>query len=176
MHHTLTSTYLQSSPFAPQALPCFCTTMGTSDSRTRSCNPFGSLRFLDFSVLTRCLQSPRGARRLHSNVSSPTAAGFSNSGSIATPTLRNEAESSSLALRLASSSNRASRWGLLLSVPIRLHVGHSVNTSTTFQANREVRLGLTHQISQITQPGLTKRMESHREHRGQRKEDTYKPI
>ena len=77
------------------------------------------------------------------------AAGFSQSGSMATPTLRNEAESSSLALRLASSSNRASPWGLLLSVPTRLHVGHSVNTLTTFQVNREVRLSLTHRITQI---------------------------
>jgi hypothetical protein len=82
---------------------------------------------------------------LHTNVSSPMAAGFSQSGSIATPNWCNEAESSSLSLRLASSSNRASRWGLLLSVPTRLHVGHSVNTLTTFQANREVRLSLTHQ-------------------------------
>jgi hypothetical protein len=81
---------------------------------------------------------------LHTNVSSPMAAGFSQSGSIATPNWCNEAESSSLSLRLASSSNRASRWGLLLSVPTRLHVGHSVNTLTTFQANREVRLSLTH--------------------------------
>ena len=149
MHHTLTLAYLQSSPFARQALPCFFTTMRTSDSRTGSCNPFGSLRFLDFSFLTRHLQPPRRAHRLHTNVPSPMAAGFNQSGSIATPTLRNEAESSSLALRLASSSNRASRWGSLLSVPTRLHVGHSVNTSTTFQANREVRLSLTHQITRI---------------------------
>jgi hypothetical protein len=83
---------------------------------------------------------------LHTNVSSPMAAGFSQSGSIATPNWCNEAESSSLSLRLASSSNRASRWGLLLSVPTRLHVGHSVNTLTTFQANREVRLSLTHRM------------------------------
>ena len=96
MHHTSTSIYLQSSPFAPQELPCFFTTMRTSDSRTRSYNRSGSLRFLDFSVLTRCLQPPRGAHRLHTNVASPMAAGFSLSGSIATPTLRNEAESSSL--------------------------------------------------------------------------------
>ncbi len=143
-HHISTVAYLQSSPFAPQELPCFFTTMRTSDSRILKYVVFGSLRFLDFSFLTRHLQSPRGVHRLHINVSSPMAAGFSKSGGIATPTWCNEAESSSHTLRLTSSSIRASPWGLLLSVPNRLHVGHSVNTLTTFQANREVRLSLTH--------------------------------
>ena len=38
---SLTVAYLQSSDFTPQALPCFFTTMGTSDSRTLPCAVFG---------------------------------------------------------------------------------------------------------------------------------------
>ena len=149
MHHTSTVAYLQSSPLARQELPRFFATMGTSDSRTLPCVRFGSLRFLDFSFLTRRLQSPRRVHRLLVNVSSSTITGFSQSGGIATPIWCNEAESSSFALRLMSSSNRASLWGLLLSVPIRLHAGHSVVMLTTFQVNRKVRLILTHRITRI---------------------------
>jgi len=57
---------------------------------------------------------------------------------------RNEAESSSLLLWLTSSPSQASPWGLLLSVPGRLHGGHSVVMLVSFQTNREVRLSLTH--------------------------------
>jgi hypothetical protein len=65
------------------------------------------------------------------------------------PKKRNEAESSSLSLRLAGSPPRASPWGLLLSAPDWLHVGHSFDMLITFQINREARLGLTHQMTQI---------------------------
>ena len=57
---------------------------------------------------------------------------------------RNEAESSSLLLWLINSPSQASPWGLLLSVPGRLHDGHSVVMLVSFQTNREVRLSLTH--------------------------------
>jgi hypothetical protein len=111
----------------------------------------GSPRLLDFSFPTRWLQSPRGAHRLHSSAASPMMAGFVLSGRLAAPILCNEAESSSIALRLAGSPHRASPWGLLLSAPVWLHVGHLFDMLITFQINREASLGLAHQITQITQ-------------------------
>jgi hypothetical protein len=65
---------------------------------------------------------------------------------MAAPAWRNEAESSSLGLRLAGSPHRASPWGLLLSAPVWLHVGHLFDMLFTFQNNREARLGLTHRM------------------------------
>jgi hypothetical protein len=135
-------------PLGSRWIRPFLATMGSSDSRAVFSTLPGSLRFLDLSFPARRLQSPRGAHRLRANVSSPMVSGFSIFGSLATPTLCNEAESSSLALRLTSSPLRASPWGLLLSVPVRLHAGHSVCTLFTFQTNREVRLRLTHQKTQ----------------------------
>ena len=119
-------------------------TMRSSDSRHGSSSHAGPLRFLDFSFPVRCLQSPRGVRRLLSGVASPAMTDFSISGSMVTPSLCNEAESSSLALRLTGSPHRASVWGLLLSPPSWLHDGHQVVTMITFQIIREVRLSLTH--------------------------------
>ena len=121
--------------------------MGPSDFRRGVAACAGSPRLLDFSFPTRCLQSPRGARRLRSSVASPTMAGFVLSGRLATPTLCNEAESSSIALRLAGSPRRASPWGLLLSTPGWLHVGHLFDMLITFQINREASLGLAHRNS-----------------------------
>ena len=121
--------------------------MGPSDFRRSVAARAGSPRLLDFSFPTRCLQSPRGARRLHSSAASPTMAGFVQSGRLAAPTLCNEAESSSIALRLAGSPRRASPWGLLLSTPGWLHVGHLFDMLITFQINREASLGLAHRIS-----------------------------
>ena len=122
--------------------------MGPSDFRRGVAACAGSPRLLDFSFPTRCLQSPRGARRLRSSVASPTMAGFVLSGRLATPTLCNEAESSSIALRLAGSPRRASPWGLLLSTPGWLHVGHLFDMLITFQINREASLGLAHRNTQ----------------------------
>jgi hypothetical protein len=76
-------------------------------------------------------------------------AGFVQSGRLAAPILCNEAESSSIALRLAGSPHRASPWGLLLSTPVWLHVGHLFDMLITFQINREASLGLAHRISRI---------------------------
>ena len=109
----------------------------------------GSPRLLDFSFPTRWLQSPRGAHRLHSSAASPMMAGFVQSGRLAAPTLCNEAESSSIALRLAGSPHRASPWGLLLSAPVWLHVGHLFDMLITFQINKEASLGLAHRITRI---------------------------
>ena len=118
--------------------------MESSDSRHGVTADDGPLRFLDFSFPTRCLQSPRGVRRRCASVKAPTITGFTISGRLATPTLCNGAESSSLALRLAGSPRRASAWGLLLSPPHWLHDGHSVVMVITFHITKEVRLGLTH--------------------------------
>ena len=134
-------------PLRSRLVRPFPATMGPSDSRRGVAARAGYLRFLGFSFPTRCLQPPRGACRLRSSVASPTVAGFVPSGRLAAPAFCNEAESSSLTLRLAGSPRRASPWGLLLSTPGWLHVGHLFDMLITFQINREARLGLTHQIN-----------------------------
>ncbi|MCX6873581.1 MAG: hypothetical protein NTW21_07210, partial [Verrucomicrobia bacterium] len=45
--------------------------------------------------------------------------------------------------------HRASPWGLLLSAPDWLHVGHLFDMLITFQINREASLGLAHRIARI---------------------------
>ncbi|MCX6874678.1 MAG: hypothetical protein NTW21_12860, partial [Verrucomicrobia bacterium] len=47
---------------------------------------------------------------------------------------------------LAGSPHRASPWGLLLSAPDWLHVGHLFDMLITFQINREASLGLAHRM------------------------------
>ena len=137
------SSALTAGPLRSRLIRPFLTITRPSDSRrwgrwtTPTLPPFaGSPRFLCFSFPTRCLQSPRGACRLRSSVASPTVAGFVLSGRLAAPTLCNEAESSLLSLRLAGSPHRASPWGLLLSAPDWLHVGHLFDMLITFQINR----------------------------------------
>jgi hypothetical protein len=136
---TFTVGPLRSRPVKP-----FLTPTRPSDSRWGAIAHAGSLRFLNLSFPARCLQPPRRARRLHTGVASSTVADFTISGRMVTPILRNEAESSSLALRLAGSPPRSSAWGLLLSPPGRLHDGHLVFMMISFHFIREVRLGLTH--------------------------------
>jgi len=116
--------------------------MGPSDSRPGAVAQNGSLRFLDFSFPARRLQSPREARLLLFGVASQAVADFSNSGSLVAPSWCNEAESSSLALRLTGLPSRASPWGLLLSAPGWLHDGHHFVMLFTFQFSREARLRL----------------------------------
>ncbi len=134
--------------------------MGPSDSRhgrdgftprraSNFANHDGSPRFLGFSFPARCLQSPREACQLHTSVASLAVAGFVQSGGLTASTLCNEAEASSISLRLTGSPHRASPWGLLLSVPGWLHVGHLFDMLITFQIKREARLGLAHRISRI---------------------------
>jgi hypothetical protein len=129
--------------------------MEPSDFRRGVAASAGSPRLLDFSFPTRCLQSPRGACRLHTSAASPTVAGFVKSGRLAAPTLCNEAESSSIALRLAGSPHRASPWGLLLSAPVWLHVGHLFDMLITFQINREASLGLAHRKGTDEKKGMS---------------------
>ena len=81
---------------------------------------------------------------MHLGIASSSVTDFSISGRLVTPIWRNEAEASSLALRLAGSRGEASAWGLLLSLLALLHVGYLVDMMITFQTIREVRLSLTH--------------------------------
>ena len=81
---------------------------------------------------------------MQTGIASSSVTDFSIFGKLVTPNRCNEAESSSLALRLTGSRGEASAWGLLLSLLALLHVGYLVDMMITFQTIREVRLGLTH--------------------------------
>ncbi len=133
-------------PLRSRRVRPFFATMGPSDSRRDAAVLGGSLRFRELSFPARHLQPPRRARRLLVNVSSPPATGFSISGSMATLIWCNEAESSSLVLRLTGSPLRASAWGLLLSPPHGLLAVHSSNKFISFHMNRQLRFILTHQM------------------------------
>ncbi len=106
-------------------------------------------RFLGFSFPTRCLHSPRKAGQRHLSIASLAVAGFSTSGRLAASTLRNEAKASSVALRIADSLPRASPWGLVLSAPVWLHVGHLFDILIMSQINRGASLDLAHRIHAI---------------------------
>ena len=71
-------------------------------------HPAGPPRFLGQSVSTRHPLSPRRARQLHTPVTSLPALGFTYPERMATLTKFNEAETDSLALRLAPSPPEAS--------------------------------------------------------------------
>ena len=141
-------------PLRSRRVRPFFATMGPSDSRRDAAVLGGSLRFRELSFPARHLQPPRRARRLLVNVSSPPATGFSILGSMATLILRNEAESSSLVLRLTGSPLRASAWGLLLSPPHRLLDVHSSNKFISFHMNRQLRFILTHPRRKDAKEGI----------------------
>lgn len=113
----------------------------------------GPPRFPGSSFPARCLQSPREACQPHTSVASLAVAGFVQSGGLTASTLCNEAEASSISLRLTGSPHRASPWGLLLPVPGWLHVGHLFDMMITFQITRKARLGLTHRMARIKRMG-----------------------
>ena len=104
----------------------------------------GSLRFLIDLSTARRPQPPRGARPLHLLVASRYDAGFT-SGRLATPNLRNEAETGSLALRLTSSPSGASAPRITPCTPGQLHGERAISMSSSFQLTRTIRLRLTHQ-------------------------------
>jgi hypothetical protein len=92
-------------PLGSTKFPRFLSYYGPSDAcseprRIRHRPP----RFLDQSFGTCCPQPPRRVQRLLWSVASPLMLGFITSGRLTTLDLRNEAESGSLALRLAPSS------------------------------------------------------------------------
>ena len=81
---------------------------------------------------------------MHAGIASSLITDFTFSGRMVTPIKCNEAEASSLVLRLAGLLSKASAWGLLLSPLAALHVGYLVDMMITFQTIREARLRLTH--------------------------------
>src|SRR6266446_4500489 len=127
----------------PQPLAQLCIPARRRTHRPSSCA--GSPRFLSRSVPTRCLLPPRKARWLHLPVASPPVSGFNISERLATFTLRNEAEPSSLALRLAGSPPEASPDGSLHRTLGWLSVERAIDRVTSFQITRTARLGLAHQ-------------------------------
>jgi hypothetical protein len=148
LHFVSIVAHLQWGSFAPQALPWLPTLRVALRAAGSRLSPFGRLRSGSQvpRLLFPCALSPVTPR-------SPSAAFKSllTDGGRLRPIrkighslLCNEAESSSLALRLAGSLCRAPVWGFLLSPPTWLHVGHFFHMLITFQINKEVRLGLTH--------------------------------
>jgi hypothetical protein len=74
-----------------------------------------------------------------------TGAGFTHLGRLALPALHNEAESGSLALRLASSLPKAPNDRSLRRPLGQLHGARALTMVGTFQPTRFIRLRLTHQ-------------------------------
>jgi hypothetical protein len=148
-----------------RSVRCPAHTMSRSDSRpqplARLCLPArrqvhrtpprcaGPPRFLDRSVHARRPQPPRQARRLLSPVASPSMAGFTFLGRMATCNRRNEAESGSLALRLTCSLPGASPAGLLQPTSGLLPVERAIDRVTSFQVTRSARLRLAHPRRQV---------------------------
>ena len=110
--------------------------------------PAGPPRFLDQSVSTRRPLSPRGARQLHTSVASLPTMGFTYPGRMATPRKFNEAETGSLALRLALSPHEAS--------PDRVTPSHA-RSATCQTGNLQGELLSVHKIDQAWPgtPGFT---------------------
>ena len=100
----------------------------------------GAPRFLDRSVPMRRPQPPRRARQLLAPITSPPVSGFITYGRLAAPTLHNEAESGSLALRLTGSPREASPDGLLRPTLARLPVERAIDRASSFQLTRSARL------------------------------------
>ena len=99
----------------------------------------GSPRFLDASFRARSPLSPRGALQVPILISSLQVKGFSISGSLAAPNRCNEAESGSLALRLALSPLKAS--------PDRVTPSHA-RSATCQTGNLQGELLSVHKIDQ----------------------------
>jgi hypothetical protein len=139
------STLLRPPPTPESGHRRLCVPAGSWCSGSPPVHPrIGSLRFLDESVDARRPLSPRKARLLRELVSSqpmlasPLLEGWP-------PSWRNEAGLGSLALRLTSSSHRASTAGSPPQPPDRLHGARAFTTASTFQLTRFARLRLTHQ-------------------------------
>ena len=164
-------TQRRSGPFAPRELPHFIATMSLSDCRRRGirrlwlpCVPCpvptaetrlrsGSPGYLACSVIARSPQPPRASRRMLAFVASPTMAGFTILGGDSRRQQRNEAESGSLALGLATSLSGGYHPPLsatladrhvsrALSPPhaeAQLHVERTINMCSTFQLHRTRR-------------------------------------
>ena len=130
-------------------LPCVPCPVPTAETRLRS----GSPGYLACSVIARSPQPPRASRRMLAFVASPTMAGFTILGGDSRRQQRNEAESGSLALGLATSLSGGYHPPLsatladrhvsrALSPPhaeAQLHVERTINMCSTFQLHRTRR-------------------------------------
>ena len=94
----------------------------------------------DRSFAVRRPLSPRGTRPPQVLVAWRPVTGFTLSGGLAVPTLCNEAETGSLALRLTASPPGASHAGSLRRTPSRLHVERAIHMSSSFQLKRPIKL------------------------------------
>ena len=157
---SLTQARLRSGPFAPRSLPASqllwaCPTpAGTNHRLFIPCSclrPCGPLRFLDRSFHARCPLSPRTARRLLLPVASSPVPGFILFGGLATVILCNEAETGSLALRLACSPCKASPVGSLPLTLARLLAKRAIYKISSFQNIRSARLILALPEAQSSQ-------------------------
>ena len=135
-------------PFAPQALPRFKATTSLSDShannaqlmdslciwsRLRHNRSHGSPSLPNLTFPARCPHSPRRTPPLLVNIASRRMTGFGTSDRLALLTWCNEADSGSLALRLAGSLHGASTLRLLSALSVSLHAGRSVGMMNTSQ-------------------------------------------
>jgi len=133
---------------APRALPRFLATMGLSDSPLPNARlmdsahalsrfwrnrPAGSPSLPNQTFPARCPHSPRRSPPLLVNIASRRMAGFGISDRLADLSWRNEADSGSLALRLAGSIHGASAPRLLPALSASLHAGRSVGMMNTSQ-------------------------------------------
>ena len=165
-------TQRQSGPFAPRELPRINAPMNRSDFRCRRAARLwfpwcpcpdstaesrlrsGSPGYRVLSFVTRPLQPPRAARRVHLSVSSPPIPGFAIFGRLANRQWRNEAESSSLVLGLATSlsdgyhppspfaiakDRSVSRALLPPHATAQLHVERTIYMCSTSQLHRKHR-------------------------------------
>jgi hypothetical protein len=108
-------------------------------------HPAGPPRFLGQSVSTRRPLSPRRARQLHTPVTSLPTLGFIYPGRMATLTKFNEAETGSLALRLALSPHEASPDWVAPPTLGQLLAKQTTYKVNSFQLTRLTRLCLAHQ-------------------------------
>jgi hypothetical protein len=163
---SLTTMQIRQGPFARPALPGVLTTMDPSDSPRSQKTVIGSRRLLanrhvsPVSLLRGVSQVPRLVfRRPPSPTTpeSPTAASarYFTAGvrlhhlwESGHSLKRHEAEPGSLALRLTSSSQRASIRGSPRASPFRLHAERAIRMVGSFHPTRPARLNLTHQSPQ----------------------------
>src|SRR5262249_17344367 len=155
----LTKTLARQGSFAPRELPRFFATISPSDSRPCPAAVIDShrhsLRSLPgllahgrvsqvprLSFDARCPLSPRVVHPLHTLVASRMVSGFGTFGRLTTTDWCNEAETGSLALRLASSPSRSSTGRLPATPPSRLHGERAIAMVSTLQLTRSARLNL----------------------------------
>src|SRR5262249_25517253 len=85
----------------------------------------------------------------HTLVASRMVSGFGTFGRLTTTDWCNEAETGSLALRLASSPSRSSTGRLPATPPSRLHGERAIAMVSTFQLTRSARLNLADRRHQL---------------------------